>query len=50
MKRLVADLTTEEKHLVHLELMIMEQESALNGVYSYIRSQSTIFAGGGLGA
>ena len=27
MKRLVADLTTEEKHLVHLELMIMEQGS-----------------------
>ena len=27
MKRLVADLTTEEKHLVHLELMIMEQAS-----------------------
>ena len=29
MKRLVEELTIEEKHLVHLELMIMEQASYL---------------------
>ena len=55
MKRLVEELTIEEKHLVHLELMIMEQASDLmvdpeqQSVFLSL-NQYKFFPGGGLGA